>query len=85
MPEHVSVYQLLAMTLLVLVTLAWSAGLVLMLRRGRFEATVWRAAARSLPALPHQRRDGPYLESVELTTAEKDAFAHLVRQLVTGR
>ena len=85
MPEHVSVYQLLGMTLLVLVTLAWAVGLVLMLRRGRFEAVAWRAAARSLPALPHQRQDGPHLESVELTPAERDAFAGLVRRLVSGR
>lgn len=59
MPEHVSLDQLLAMTLLVLVTLAWSVCLVFMLRRGRFEATARRAAARSLPALPHQRREAP--------------------------
>jgi hypothetical protein len=83
MPEHASVYQLLGMTLLVLVTVAWAIGLVLMLRRGRFEAAL-RRTGHTLPALPHQRQVGPHLESVELTPAEEDAFAGLVRQL-SGR
>ncbi|MEU6348156.1 hypothetical protein ABZ896_02375 [Streptomyces sp. NPDC047072] len=85
MPDHVSVYQVLGMTLLALVTLVWAVGLAWLLRRGTFTATARRAAARSLPALPHQRQEGPHLESVELTPAEQDAFAGLVRQLVTGR
>lgn len=43
------------------------------------------AAARSLPALPRQRQAVPHLETVELTPAEKAAFAGLVRQLSDGR
>jgi len=84
MPEHVSLYQLLGMTLLVLVAVAWAMGLAYMLRRGRTEAALWRAG-QSLPALPHQRKVGPHQESVELTAAEQDAFAGLVRQLGRGR
>ncbi|KOG33555.1 hypothetical protein [Streptomyces resistomycificus] len=78
MPEHVSVYQWLGMTFLVLVAVAWTVGLVFMLRRGRGEAALWRA--HTLSALPHQRV-GPQRESVELTPAEADAFAGLVRRL----
>ncbi|WP_217243262.1 hypothetical protein [Streptomyces sp. AC555_RSS877] len=83
MPEHVSIYQLLGMTFLVLVTIAWGAGLVFMLRRGRAEGVMW-PSARPLPALPHQRV-GPQRESVELTPAEEDAFAGLVRRLSADR
>lgn len=84
MPEHVSVYQLMGMTFLVLVTVAWAIGLVLMLRHGRGEAALWRAA-HTPPVLPHQRQIGPPRESVALTPAEKDAFAGLVRQLSADR
>ncbi|WP_329244221.1 hypothetical protein [Streptomyces canus] len=84
MPEHVSVYQLLGMTLLVLVAVAWVIGLAVMLRRGRREAALWHSG-HVLPALPHQRQTGPGRESVELTPAEEDAFAGLVRQLDGGR
>ncbi|WP_406158212.1 hypothetical protein [Streptomyces canus] len=84
MPEHVSVYQLLGMTLLVLVAVAWAIGLAVMLRRGRREAALWRSG-HGLPALPHQRQTGPGRESAELTPAEEDAFAGLVRQLGGGR
>ncbi|MFD3500810.1 hypothetical protein ACFWWT_18020 [Streptomyces sp. NPDC058676] len=84
MPEHVSVYQLLGMTFLVLVTIAWGTGLVFMLRRGRGEAALW-PSARALPALPHQRQVGPQRESVELSPAEEDAFAGLVRRLSADR
>jgi hypothetical protein len=83
MPEHVSVYQLLGMTLLVLVTLGWGIGLVVMVRRGRARAARWHA--RTLPAVPHQRQVGPRRESVELTPAEEAAFAVLVRRLSAGR
>lgn len=81
MPEHVSVYQLLGMTFLVLVAVAWAVGLAFMLRRGRVEAALWRA--QTLRALPHQQV-GPQRESVELTPAEADEFAGLVRRL-SGR
>ncbi|PAZ14584.1 hypothetical protein CLM62_18290 [Streptomyces sp. SA15] len=84
MPEHVSVYQLLGMTFLVLVTVAWGFGLALMLRHGRGEAALWRAA-HTRPTLAHQRQTGPPRESVELTPAEEDAFEGLVRRLSADR
>ncbi|MFF1722755.1 hypothetical protein [Streptomyces sviceus] len=80
MPEHVSVYQLLGVTLLVLVAFAWTAGLAYLLRHGRHEAVAWRVD-HGLPAFPRQRRAAPGHESVQLTPAEEDAFAGLVRQL----
>jgi hypothetical protein len=84
MPEHVSLYQWLGVSLLILVTLAWTFGLAHMLRRGRFEAAVRRAGGQTPSAFPHQRQAGPRREYVELTRAEEDAFAGLVRQLDGG-
>ena len=84
MPEHASIYQLLGVGLLVLVVAVWTIGVARMLRPGRFEAAVRRAGG-TLSALPHQRQTPPYWESVELTPAERDAFAGLVRQLSGGR
>ncbi|MDL5202122.1 hypothetical protein [Streptomyces sp. ALI-76-A] len=83
MLEHVSVSHLLGMTLLVLVTIAWGIGLAFMLHRGRGEAALRRA--QTLPALPRQRQRGPQRESVELTPAEEDAFAGLIRRLSADR
>ncbi|MEV4337489.1 hypothetical protein [Streptomyces sp. NPDC049590] len=40
--------------------------------------------ALPLPAVPRQTRIGPPRESVELTPAEQDAFAGLVRHLANG-
>ncbi|MFI9172053.1 hypothetical protein [Streptomyces lincolnensis] len=80
MPAHASIHQLLGMAFLVLVTVAWGIGLVLMLSRGRERAALWRAG-QALPALPRQREVGPPRESVELSPAERDAFAVLVRRL----
>ncbi|MFF1302219.1 hypothetical protein [Streptomyces sp. NPDC058307] len=84
MPEHHSAYQLLGMTLLVLVAVAWAMGLAFMLHRARHNTAPWHFG-RGLPALPHQRQTGPGRECVELTPAEEDAFAGLVRQLGGGR
>ncbi|MEV7884398.1 hypothetical protein ACWD3I_04810 [Streptomyces sp. NPDC002817] len=83
MPEHVSIYQLTGMAVLALATVVWAIGLTRVLRRSR-EAVLWRTSA-VLPALPYQRQAGPELESVQLTPAEHDAFAGLVRQLSDGR
>ncbi|MFJ5777881.1 hypothetical protein [Streptomyces sp. NPDC093094] len=91
MPEHVSILQWAGVAFLALAAVVWVAGLTRILRRGRFEATAWNPApawnpaSAALPALPGQRRAGPDLESVELTPAEQDAFAGLVRQLADGR
>ncbi|MFF7330880.1 hypothetical protein [Streptomyces sp. NPDC008150] len=79
MPEQFSILQLAGVAVLVAASVVWSVGLVRLLRRGRFEAAVGRSGP-PLPVLPQQRRYGPRLESVELTPAEEDAFAGLVRQ-----
>ncbi|ANS65851.1 hypothetical protein SLINC_3627 [Streptomyces lincolnensis] len=84
MPAHASIYQLLGMAFLALVTVAWGIGLALMLSRGRERAALWRAG-QTLSALPRQREVGPPRESVELSPAERDAFAVLVRRLGADR
>lgn len=88
MPENVSVLQLLGPVVLALAAVLWVMGLVRLLRRNRPEATPWQADPM-LPGLPHQRQTAPALEAVELTPAERDAFAGLVqparRRPLTGR
>lgn len=84
MPQHVSILQLTGVAVLALATVVWVIGLSRILRRSRFEATRWHSG-HPLHALPNQREAGPHLESVELTPAERDAFAGLVRQLSDGR
>jgi hypothetical protein len=69
---------------LALAAVVWVMGLTRLLRRGRSEAGLWRDG-HTLRVLPHQRQAGPHRESVELTPAERDAFAGLVRQLGNGR
>jgi len=81
--EHVSILQSLGVALLALATVVWVIGLIRLLRRARSGAGLWHG--HTLHALPHQRQAGPRLESVELTPAERDAFAGLVRQLSDGR
>lgn len=84
MPEHVSIFQLLGVGLLALLTVAWVIGLALVLRASRPTIAPWPTGP-ALPALPHQRQAPPHLESVQLTPAEQDAFAGLVRRLSDGR
>jgi hypothetical protein len=87
MPEHVSILQLLGAAVLALAAVLWVIGLIRLigvLRRSRPEATL-RRTDPALSALPRQRQAAPHLESVELTPAEQDAFAGLVRQLSDGR
>ncbi|MEV5428540.1 hypothetical protein [Streptomyces sp. NPDC052701] len=79
MSERDSILRLTGTALLTLAAGAWAVGLVRVLRRGRAEAS-WPTAPR-LDALPEQRRTGPDLEAVELTPAERAAFAGLVRRL----
>jgi hypothetical protein len=84
MPEHVSFLQLLGPVVLALAAVLWVIGLTRVLRRARTESSPWRTG-RALSALPQQRQPAPELEAVELTPAERDAFAGLVRQLSDGR
>ncbi|MFF4311375.1 hypothetical protein ACWDFR_34440 [Streptomyces sp. 900105755] len=83
MPAHVSSLQLIGMAALTLATVAWAAVVTRLLRRNRREALAWHAA-HALPAFPHQHEPAPPREAVELTPAEQDAFAGLVRRL-SGR
>ncbi|MCL7428680.1 hypothetical protein ACFVP3_13475 [Streptomyces sp. NPDC057806] len=87
MPEHVSIFQLLGVGLLVLLTVTWVIGLARVLRAVRAGAAPWPTGPTgpALPALPQQRQAAPHLESVQLTPAEQDAFAGLVRRLSDGR
>ncbi|MFJ5531621.1 hypothetical protein [Streptomyces sp. NPDC093261] len=94
MPAHVSTFQLLGVPALALATAIWLGCVGRVLRRRRFEGEARRSdrsedAARRhreiLGALPHQPQSGPDLESVELTPAEQDAFAGLMRQFREGR
>ncbi|MET8580956.1 hypothetical protein ABZX39_08700 [Streptomyces collinus] len=81
MPAHVSTLQLIGLAALTVAGLAWAVVVMRLLRRARVEAVAeWRAAA-VLPALPEQPKAGPARESVELTPAEQDAFAGLIRRL----
>ncbi|MET9828482.1 hypothetical protein ABZ078_04075 [Streptomyces sp. NPDC006385] len=84
MPEHVSFLQMLGPVVLALAAVLWVIGLVRLLRGSRPNASPGRANS-ALSALPHQRQTPPEREAVELTPAERDAFAGLVRQLSDGR
>ncbi|MGQ4383025.1 hypothetical protein [Streptomyces sp. SAS_270] len=84
MPEHASILQLTGVAVLALATAVWVVGLIRLLRRNRFEAAAVRPGD-ALWALPSQRQTGPGVECVELTPAERDAFAGLVRQFSDGR
>ncbi|TXS40903.1 hypothetical protein EAO75_39245 [Streptomyces sp. uw30] len=84
MPENVSMLQLLGPVVLALAAALWVVGLARILRRTRPQATSWHSDPR-LPGLPYQRQTAPEMEAVELTPAERDAFAGLVRQLGDGR
>ncbi|MEV5874383.1 hypothetical protein AB0L75_09180 [Streptomyces sp. NPDC052101] len=83
MPEHAPTLQLIGVAVLAVAAVAWLVVLMRLLRRTAPQAPPQRIAA-ALSALPHQRRVGPALESVELTPAEQDAFAGLARQLANG-
>jgi hypothetical protein len=63
-------------------SVVWAVGLVRKLHRDRSEATA-RPEARALHALPRQPSHSG--ETVQLSAAERDAFAGLVRQLTDRR
>ncbi|WP_217205381.1 hypothetical protein [Streptomyces sp. AC550_RSS872] len=84
MPENVSILQLLGPVVLALVVALWVTGLARLLRQYR-QADLRRTPDGTLSGLPRQRQTAPDLEAVELTPAERDAFAGLVRQLNDGR
>ncbi|WP_225838175.1 hypothetical protein [Streptomyces sp. NK08204] len=80
MSEHAATLQLIGVTVLAVTAVAWAVILTSLLRRTGGVLSGRRPAA-PLPALPRQSRVGPPLESVELTPAERAAFAGLVRRL----
>ncbi|MFF7354159.1 MULTISPECIES: hypothetical protein [Streptomyces] len=80
MPEHVSSLQLAGAAVLTLAGVVWAVSVMRLLRRFRAEAVRELPAVR-LPLLPSQPKSGPPRESVELSPAERDAFAGLVRRL----
>jgi hypothetical protein len=83
MSEHAPTFQLIGVAVMASAAFVWAVVLLRLLRRaGR--RTVVRRSATPLSALPRQTRIGPSLESVELTPAEQDAFAGLVRHLAKG-
>ena len=84
MPEYVSILHLTGVAVISLAMAVWFVGLTRLLRGPRFGAAT-RHRPGTLGALPRQRRSGPALESVELTPAERDAFAGLVRQFGDSR
>ncbi|WP_225099199.1 hypothetical protein [Streptomyces sp. CoH27] len=83
MPEHVPTLQLIGVAVLAVAAVVWAVVLLRLLGRTGLQAPTRRTTAL-LPALPRQPRVGPPLESVELTPAEQDAFAGLIRQLADG-
>ncbi|MGV9230892.1 hypothetical protein ACWDRX_25830 [Streptomyces nigra] len=84
MPEHVSILQLLGPVVLALAAVLWVMGLVRLLRRYRPVNRPW-GPDQALSGLPQQRQTAPEREAVELTPAERDAFAGLVHRLNSGR
>ncbi|MEU6669724.1 hypothetical protein [Streptomyces sp. NPDC046727] len=84
MPEHAPTLQLIGVAVLAVAAVAWAVVLLRVARRTGRHTAARRPTAPLLPALPRQRRSGPPQESVELTPAEQDAFAGLVRRLANG-
>ncbi|MGW2741032.1 hypothetical protein [Streptomyces sp. NPDC001450] len=73
MPEYVPTLQLIGVTVLTLAGVVWAVAVTRLMRRARVEA--------ALSSFPHQRFGPPPQEYVELSAAEQDAFAVLVRRL----
>ncbi|MDF3300592.1 hypothetical protein [Streptomyces tropicalis] len=80
MPEHVSPLMWMVVALPAALTAACVVGLARIRRGVRLELARRQPTPR-LPALPPQPVTGPRREFVELTPAEQDAFAGLVRRL----
>ncbi|MFB7598913.1 hypothetical protein [Streptomyces sp. NPDC056160] len=83
MPEHVPFLVWFGVVLPAVLFLACAVGLAGYRFGLRFEIRR-RPHAPALRALPAQRGSGPHREYVELTPAERAAFAGLVRQLGDG-
>ncbi|AJT66490.1 hypothetical protein [Streptomyces chattanoogensis] len=82
MLPSVSILQQVILAVLLVATAAWAVALVRLLRRARHRAAGGRGRRPLLGSVPRQTGPGgPPSECVELTAAEREAFAGLVRQL----
>ncbi|MEV7125435.1 hypothetical protein [Streptomyces sp. NPDC093260] len=82
MPEHVSMLLWCGVALPAVLIIACAFVLAGYRYGLRFE--IRRRPVPGLPALPPQRTSGPHREYVELSAAERAAFAGLMRQLSDG-
>ncbi|MEU9114802.1 hypothetical protein AB0D04_24175 [Streptomyces sp. NPDC048483] len=81
----VSILQQVTLAALLAATVAWFVALGRVLRRTRRQTAAGRGRRPLLGSVPRQTGPaGPPSECVELSAAEREAFAGLVRQL-TGR
>ncbi|MEU2790136.1 hypothetical protein [Streptomyces sp. NPDC007100] len=81
MLPSVSLLQQIGLAILLAVTVVWAASLARIARRTRFEVTSGPGPRPTLGAVPRQTGPaGPPSERVELSAAEREAFAGLVRQ-----
>ncbi|WP_046775396.1 hypothetical protein [Streptomyces yangpuensis] len=77
----ISLAQEIGLAVLLVAALVWVAGLGHMLRDGRFRQPE-PGAADALPRIPAQRTSAAHpMESVQLTEAEEQAFAGLIRTI----
>ncbi|MGW1837877.1 hypothetical protein [Streptomyces sp. NPDC002067] len=77
-----STFQLIGFAVLGVASVLWVAGLLRLLRREEHRAATARDGRALLDRVPRQTGPaGPPAECVELTAAEREAFALLVRQL----
>ncbi|MFH8403517.1 hypothetical protein ACH4FX_01915 [Streptomyces sp. NPDC018019] len=82
MLPSVSLLQQIGLVILLAVTIGWAVGQARIVRRHRFELPGGRGPGPLLRAVPRQTGPaGPPSERVELSAAEREAFAGLVRQL----
>lgn len=80
---HAPILQLLGAVFLAAAAVLWLSGLARLHRHYRTHPAP-QGRTGTLGAMPHHR-SAPRLESVELTQAERDAFAGLIRQFGDGR
>ncbi|MFE0327906.1 hypothetical protein ACWEWI_26445 [Streptomyces sp. NPDC003753] len=81
MPAHESIPLVVSVVVAAVATGLWVIGLFQMHRQYR-KGVMRRGTLRGVP---RQRWTAPHWDSVHLTPAERDAFAHLVRRFRDGR
>ncbi|PZG87677.1 hypothetical protein C1I97_32490 [Streptomyces sp. NTH33] len=84
MPEHVSLLMWFGVALPAALTVAAIIGMARIRRSLRLETAQQQHRAQRLTAFPQQLGAAPRRESVELSPAEEDAFAGLMRRLGDG-